>query len=356
MEQGLVIESGETFVTEGTGRPGQGLKLNPEGAFFVGVAIEVETLTAVVVNLSGQIVFKDTLPLKSSSNFPAVISAASRLVKEIVSKRFKNSPRIQGVGFTVPGMLSQTGVVRLAPFLKWRDVPLRDELAKQIALPIFIENDANAAALAEAYFGNWDGARNLCLLMLDIGVGAGIIVDQKIFRGSQGYAGEIGHLDLRIDSANVQEQRGFLESVLGRNGLLSGYKTGGRRTRDLKQFVDLLHKQDAAARATVETWSDWLVLAIRCMADLYNPTVVILSGQLSCLYEFVSSRVVARLQARKFPTVEQLQVKVSSFADRSCAVGAAALVYESLFTVPGLTFSGPDAQTAGSTANRQNSR
>ncbi|MGA8482304.1 MAG: ROK family transcriptional regulator [Chthoniobacterales bacterium] len=339
LEQGLIVETGEIFVTEGTGRPGQGLKLNPEGAFFLGVAIEVERLSVVVVNLHGQIVSQQKVALENSSDALAVIRAAAKIVREIATKRFKNSPRIRGAGFTIPGMLSQDGIVRLAPLLKWKDVPFREELAKRITIPIFIENDANAAALAEVYFGSCAGERNLCLLMLDIGVGAGTIVDRRIFRGGQGYAGEIGHLDLRLESAGSPERRGFLESVLGRDGLLSGYRRRVKKIRDLRHLLDLLRKGDAGARAIVETWSDWLVLALRSIADIYNPTLVILSGQLCCLYEFVSEKVVDQLQSREFPTVDHLQVKISSFGENSSAVGGAALVYDSLFTVPGVTFS-----------------
>jgi predicted NBD/HSP70 family sugar kinase len=341
LEQGLVAETGENFVTEGTGRPGQGLRLNPEGAFFVGIAVEVERLTAVVANLRGEIIFRNQVPLENSRDATTTIGTVAKTVREIVAKRLKNSSRVRGVGFTIPGMLSQDGIVRLAPLLKWRDVPFREELAKRIPMPIFIENDANAAALAEVYFGSCAGERNLCLLMLDVGVGAGTIVDRKIFRGGQGYAGEIGHLDLRLKSAGVPEGRGFLESVLGRDGLLSGYKPGAKKVRDLERLLDLLRKGDAGARAIVDTWSDWLALAIRSVADLYNPTLIVLAGQLSCLYEFVSSKVVSRLQGREFPTVDHLQVKISSFGDSSSAVGGAALVYDSLFTVPGVTFSDP---------------
>jgi predicted NBD/HSP70 family sugar kinase len=339
LAQGLVIETGEHFVTAGTGRPGQGLKLNAEGAFFLGVAIEVERLTVVTVNLRGEIVFQQQVPLENSADAPAVIRAAAKIVREIATKRLKKSSRIRGVGFTVPGMLSPAGIVRLAPLLKWKEVPLREELAKRIPIPIFIENDANAAALAEVYFGSCAGERNLCLLILDIGVGAGTIVDRKIFRGGQGYAGEIGHLSLRLESAGSPERRGFLESVLGRDGLLGGYRPSTRKIRDLKQLLDLLRKGDAGARAMVGTWSDWLVLALQSVADLYNPTLVILSGQLSCLYEFVSEKVMNQLRSREFPTVDHLQVKISSFGENSSAVGGAALVYDSLFTVPGVTFS-----------------
>jgi predicted NBD/HSP70 family sugar kinase len=338
LEQGLVVETGENFVTEVTGRPGQGLRLNPEGAFFIGVAVEVERLTGVVVNLCGEIIHHNQFPLEDSLDASGIIGAAAKFVKEIVTKRLKDSTRVRGVGFTIPGMLSQDGVVRLAPLLKWREIRLREELAKRIAIPIFIENDANAAALAEVYFGESAGERNLCLLMLDVGVGAGTIVDRKIFRGGRGLAGEIGHLDLRLESAGLQEKRGFLESVLGRDAVLSGYKRGAKKIRDVKSLVQLLHKGDHGARANLDTWAAWLVLAIRSIADVYDPTLVILSGQLSCLYEFVSSKVESQLRAREFPTVERLQIKSSSFGEKSSAVGGAAVVYDSLFTVPGVTF------------------
>ncbi len=351
LEQGLVIETGQTFITEGTGRPGQGLKLNPEGAFFLGIAIEVERLTAVVVNLDGEIVFQTEVPVEDSSDASAVIQTAAKLVREIIVRRLKKSPRIRGVGFTIPGMLSPNGFVRLAPLLKWRDIPFREELIKQISIPVFVENDANAAALAELYFGDSAGEPNLCLLMLDVGVGAGTIVDRRIFRGGQGLAGEIGHLDFRLKSAGRQEGRGFLESVLGRDGLLSGYESGVKRVRDLKRLIELLRKGDAGAKTVIDTWSDWLVVAIRSIADLYNPKLVILSGQLSSLYEFVSLKVAGRLEAREFPTVDHLQVKISSFGESSSAVGGAALVYDSLFTVPGVTYSDSMTRPGSKTAH-----
>jgi predicted NBD/HSP70 family sugar kinase len=332
LDQGLLIETGETFVTEATGRPGQGLRLNPDGAFFLGVALDIEKLTAVVVNLCGEVIFEEDVYLENSSDTKAVISTAVMLVKRIVSKRFKNSPKVRGVGLAIPGMVSRDGVVRFAPQIKWREVSLRQILSKHISIPLFIENNANAAALAEVYFGKRTGASNLCVLMLNDGVGAGIIVDRKIFRGGQGYAGEIGHLDLRLEGVGLPEGTGYLESVLGRVGLLTGYGKPAKKIRSLKHFTNLLRQQDASAKAVVDIWSDWLVLAIRSIADLYNPSLVILSGQLSSLYEFVDSRVIMRLQSREFPTVDHLQVEVSSFGENICAVGGAALAYESLFS------------------------
>jgi len=332
LEQGLLVETGETFITEATGRPGQGLKLNPDGAFFLGVAIDIQKLTAVVVNLCGEVIFEEKVYLENSSDPMVVISAAVKLVKEIVSKRLNSSPKVRGVGLAIPGMVSRDGVVRFAPQINWREISLRRILSKHLTLPIFIENDANAAALAEVYFGRRTGASNLCVLMLNDGVGAGIIVDRKIFRGGQGYAGEIGHLDLRLECAGLREQTGFLESVLGRVGLFAGYGKPVKKIRDLKHFTNLLRKQDASAKAIVDTWSEWLVLAIRSIADLYNPSLVILSGELSCLYEFVDSKVIMRLQSREFPTVDHLQVEVSSLGENGRAVGGAALAYDSLFS------------------------
>jgi predicted NBD/HSP70 family sugar kinase len=237
-------------------------------------------------------------------------------------------------------LINRQGVIRKAPTLGWHDVDLKNELLLKLPLPAFAENDANAAALAELSFGGRIGYSDLCVLLMDLGVGAGIISERKLFRGYLGLAGEIGHLCLEPDKRQPDEEIGFLESWVGRNNLLASYRRAGGKGKDLAGFLKDLEANGSTARKSVETWAEWLALTISNLADIANPKLIVLAGPLSELYPFVERRVRQRLEERRFPTVEGLEIEVSTFGRDSAALGGAALVFNGLFSVPDSSFLG----------------
>jgi predicted NBD/HSP70 family sugar kinase len=337
LKQELIKEAGETFVTQATGRPGTGLKLNPEGAYFLGAEIGAERVHLVLINLEGAITHRRTAKLRSSDP-SAVSNVLIQLVGNLWRDELKNSARLQGIGVAVSALVDAQGVVRIAPTLGWDRVDLKGILQPQLDIPVFVENDAKGAALAELSFGRRAGQCDICLLFLDVGVGAGVIVDRKIFRGSNGLAGEIGHLTLDPAKNRRYERMGFLETQLGRDGLLSAYRRAGGEAQNLGALVRDLKKGNPLARKTIKTWGEWLTLAIRNLGDLFNPRLVVLAGALSELFPFVEQDVRHRLEERHFPTVEDLEITVSGFGRDSSALGGAALVYDRIFSVPNVDF------------------
>jgi predicted NBD/HSP70 family sugar kinase len=337
LKQELIKEAGEPFVTQATGRPGTGLKLNPEGAYFLGAEIGAERVHLVLINLEGAITHRRTAKLRSSDP-SAVSNVLIQLVGNLWRDELKNSARLQGIGVAVSALVDAQGVVRIAPTLGWDRVDLKGILQPQLDIPVFVENDAKGAALAELSFGRRAGQSDICLLFLDVGVGAGVIVDRKIFRGSNGLAGEIGHLTLDPAKNRRYERMGFLETQLGRDGLLSAYRRAGGEAQNLGALVRDLKKGNPLARKTIKTWGEWLTLAIRNLGDLFNPRLVVLAGALSELFPFVEQDVRHRLEERHFPTVEDLEITVSGFGRDSSALGGAALVYDRIFSVPNVDF------------------
>lgn len=337
IKKGLIAPTGEAFVTQVTGRPGAALKLNGEGAFFLGVEIGANEVHLLLINLFGSIIHRETVPHRSTR--PEVVCQdLIDLILRVWSERLKNSDRLRGVGFAVSGLINTQGVVRKAPTLGWHDVDLKNELLVKLPLPAFAENDANAAALAELSFGGRVGYSDLCVLLLNIGVGAGIISGRKLFRGHLGLAGEIGHLCLEPAKRHADEEIGFLESCVGRNNLLSSYHRAGGKARDLAGLVEDLKGNGPSSRKAVEIWAEWLALTISNLADIANPKLVVLAGPLSELYPFVEERVRKRLEERRFPTVEDLEIEVSTFGRDAAALGGAALVFNGLFSVPDSSF------------------
>jgi predicted NBD/HSP70 family sugar kinase len=337
IEIGLVAEAGQSFVTQATGRPGTGLKLNPEGAFFLGAEIGAEGIHLVLINLEGSIIYRETVLLRSNKP-EAVCRDLVDLVQGVWSDQLKHSDRLRGVGVTVSALINTQGVIRIAPTFGWQKFDLRSALKSQLDVPVFVENDANGAALAELSFGCRVGQTDLCVLRLDVGVGAGMIFDRKIFRGSAGLAGEIGHLSLDPNQIAQTAGKGFLETQLGRDGLLAAYRRAGGEAKSLETFLRDLKKERPHAQEALRAWGGWLTLAIRNVANLFNPKRIVLAGPLSELFPFVEGEVRRRLCETNFPTVEDLEIEVSSFGKDSSALGGAALVFDRIFSVPDSNF------------------
>lgn len=338
IEKELVASTGEAFVTQLTGRPGEAVKLEPQGAFFLGAEIGAEEIHLVLINLVGAIIYRETVPHRSKTP-KAVCQHLLDLIQGVWSRQLNNSKRLRGVGIAITALLNNQGVIRKAPTLGWHDVDLKAELLSKLPIPAFAENDANAAALAELSFGGWTGHSDLCTLRLDLGVGAGIICDRKLIRGVSGLAGEIGHLCLDPGKDRRDEQLGPLESYLGEKSLLAAYHQAGGKAKDLPGLIADLKNKSAAQKA-VEVWGHWLALAVSNVADIFNPKLIVLAGPLSELYPFVEPEVRRRLEERKFPTMEGLEIEVSAFGRDSSALGGAALVFDELFSLPDASFLG----------------
>jgi predicted NBD/HSP70 family sugar kinase len=313
------------------------LKLNPDGAFFLGAEIAAERIHLVLINLEGSIIYRETVNLRSRKP-ESVCEQLVEMVEGVRSGDLVSSDRLRGLGVCVSALVNSQGVIQIAPTLGWNRFDLKSALKSRLGLAVFVENDANGAALAELSFGRRPGQTDLCLLYLGVGVGAGIIFDRKIFRGSDGLAGEIGHLTLNLTDLARAERMGVLEAQLGRNGLLASYQQVGGEAKNLETFLRDLRKEKPLARKAVKAWKEWLILTIRNLADLFNPQLVVLAGPLAELFPFVEEDVKTSLRRRCFPTVENLDIEVSSFGKDSSALGGAALVYDQILSVPDSNF------------------
>ena len=318
MEMALVKEAGESFITQATGRPGTGLKLNPEGAFFLGAEINVEHIHLVLINLEGSIIYRQTKAAFDQAE--TRLSRSRRSGSEVVYSvaRFGSPARLGRHGL---GPCGYTGVIRSAPTFRWQHVDLKSAITSRLDLPIFVENDANGAALAELSFGRRKGQSDLCLLFLDVGVGAGIIFDRKIFRGSEvlPVKSAISH----STSPAISKPKEWVSLRASRSRCLAHRRVGGK-ANDIQTFLRDLKEESSRAKRMARLWGEWLTLAIRNLADLFNPKRVVLAGSLSELFQFVEGDVRRRLSERCFPTVENLEIDLSSFGQDSSALGGAA--------------------------------
>jgi predicted NBD/HSP70 family sugar kinase len=193
IEEGFVQET--DLQSPKIGRPGMLLMLNPKGGFAVGVEIGVDFISVILTDFVANVLWRGRVLSDPVEDQIRVIDRASELTQQAIDTGLEQGLRPLGIGLGVPGLVDiRQGKLVFAPNLRWTNVPLRLMWSQRFDLPIFVENEANAAALGEYYFGAARGVNSFIYLSAGIGLGGGVLIDGKLFRGSNGYAGEVGHM------------------------------------------------------------------------------------------------------------------------------------------------------------------
>jgi len=324
---GLVqeVEDVATYRTEQSraGRPGILLELVPDAAFFLGIEIGVEHITAVRIDLHSQVrAWRTEVFYAPGSSVEEAVERGVRLAFDDMDAEVVE--RCQGVGLSAPAHIAADGFVSLAPLMGWHDVALAKIAAESlpISVPIVIENDANAFAIGDGYKHGHDGVT--LFLLMETGVGGGVLIDGKLFRGGHGLAGEIGHT--LVPGSGGQK----FEQLIGREALVSHYREAtGVGSLELADFLGDVRDRVPAAVTIAENWSRHLAYALLQACRLIDPNRIVLGGSVAALYPMVSARVAAHLaQGQQNPEFPAPDIVVEEDAQYGSAFGAACLLHQ----------------------------
>ena len=265
------------------GRPGERLELAPGFCSFVGVEIAFGCARVGLLDLSGELIAFRNLGMSPNEQTPeAVLSLVEEQVKDLIDGR----DDVAGLAVSVPGVVTDGGVVLRAPTLDWRDVPLTSRLRASfpgIAIH-HVSNDASLYAAAFSFrFPDLLG-RNAIVVWLDTGIGGGLVANGAVVSGNSGLAGEIGHM-VRSGNANAGTQR--LEDIAGSWALLSRNADLGGKARRLNELLDEHRAGHPAARQALQEWSFVIAEALTNMASLVDPGVMLFSGPMGAVLEYL---------------------------------------------------------------------
>lgn len=334
------------------GRPGMLLELNPDGGCAVGVEIGVDFISIVLTDFVAQILWRQHVPSDGERRQSTIIARAEKLVQEALAIGRERGLRHLGIGLGVPGLVDiRQGTLVFAPNLQWRDVPFTEMWSRRFDLPVFVENEANAAALGEYYFGIARSVRNLIYLSAGIGLGGGIIINGKLFRGSGGYAGEVGHMTIDPEGDLCGcGKRGCWETVVGPraivrrvkqalksdgNSLIYDLIDGDLNRVDVDTVVEAARSGDALAKTALFEVGVQLGVGIANLVNTFNPELVVLGGALSLASPFllpVIERTVAEHALAK--PCEIVKVVASAHGTDACVMGTVALVLDEILREP----------------------
>ncbi len=332
------------------GRPGMSLELDPQGGCAVGLEIGVDFVSVLLTNFVAQPLWRAreiSDPTRPESD---ILTTAERMIRDALKKAEEYQLRPLGIGVGVPGLVDrEAGVLIYAPNLHWHDVPLRTRWTSRFGLPVFVENEAKAAALGEYYFGAARQVKDFIYLSAGVGLGGGIMLDGKLLRGSSGFAGEVGHMSLDPQGERCAcGRRGCWETLVSPRAVvrrvreLAAEKFGGRLQADLSklnfsQVVQAAQGGDKLATDSLRTAAHWLAVGIGDLVNVFNPRLVVLGGMLALPKDQLIPWVEQELaeQALKQPG-QMVKIVPSAHNSEACVVGAVALVLDDLLKEPHL--------------------
>ncbi len=331
--EGLVEEVGEGESTGGR-RPTM-LRLRTKEAIAIGVAITPTHTTVATSDLAGRVIEQEAFLTETDPD--RTLNEVIALAREFSSR---NKGSVEAVGVSLPGLVNpSTGNAVYVPYFNWRDIPVSNVISTAVGLPVVIDNDANAVALAELWFGRPEvsDARDFILVLVAEGVGTGIIFDGQGYRGQRGAAGEFGHMVIGTN-APVPCSCGShdcWEAFSSERAALARYATLKDRasTADLgfNQLVDrALGGEDCAKTALVET-ARCLGVGISNLVVGFSPEAVVVGGEIARAWELVESALTGPIENSVRGGLPSARILPSTLGENPALRGALSLVLAGKF-------------------------
>lgn len=323
------------------GRPGRPVALDGAHLVALGVEVNVDYVAATALDLAGRTVLEQREPLAPDESPLDRVVELARRSSDLV--RAKGS-RLLGVAAAVPGLVDvATGHVVTAPNLGWHDVPLQTRLAASLpaGCPVRVDNDANAAAVAEASFGAARGCSPVLYLTGTVGLGGGLVVDGSVQRGGSGFAGEVGHVAIGGSHKRCACGRiGCWETTVGLPAMLRAVgMTGSGQARvkgdpvEVAAQVARRAEQDGGVAAGLEQVARPLAAGIVTLVNLLDPQIVVLGGYFVPLGRWLLPTVKQAMTHEVLAgEVRRCSVALSTLGLHAASAGAAADVLADVFT------------------------
>lgn len=339
--EGLIEELGQGNSSGGR-RPN--LYGNKEDAFYViGISINIYKTSVSIFNAKNKKVTDNQFLQFDISDKTTIIDPIVEFAENIIREKQIPREKILGIGIEMPGMVdSETGINKTYMV---SDEPVAEVFRKKFGMEVLIENDAKARAFAELRFGLAHAKQNVLAIHLDWGIGLGIIVNGKLYKGRDGFAGEFGHLPM-VDNGMLCKcgKRGCLETIAsgtaiasmakegmetGRSSFLSGLNNNDQENNEIRKVVQAATMGDQYSISILANVGHWLGKGLAYLIQILNPELIILGGQISEANPFILPPIQQAIQIFCNPELgNEIEIKVSELGSQAGIQGVAALLLE----------------------------
>ncbi|CAG6397954.1 ROK family transcriptional regulator [Streptomyces cocklensis] len=316
--------------TSSGGRRARSVALSGDAGIVVGVDFGHSHLRVAVGNLAHQVLAEQSEPIDVDASASQGFDRAEQLVARLVESTGISPEKVLGVGLGVPGPIDvETGALGSTAILPgWSGVNPRQEMSDRLGVPVQVDNDANLGALGELVWGGGRGVKDLAYIKVASGVGAGLVIDGRIYRGPGGTAGEIGHITLD-ESGPVCRcgNRGCLETFTAARYVLELLRGSHGEGLTVPRMVQLAREGDPGCRRVTGDVGRHIGMGVASLCNLLNPSRIVLGGDLAEAGELVLGPIRESVSRYAIPSAAQrLSVVPGALGARAEVLGALALV------------------------------
>ena len=319
------------------GRPPRLLRLRTAGPVAIGIDLGITHTVVATSDLAGRLLHQQSLTTSPNAKktLQNIIETSRTLIKR--------ERGIEGIGISVPGLVDhESGKVHFIPHFKWHDWPLAEEVRRATGLPVTIDNDANASSLAELWFGRPEirKTRDFVFVLVEEGIGTGIVFDGQVYHGEAGGAGEFGHMTIGAGAPVrcAAGTRECWEAFASESAALARYRalaSGPTRGVSFKRLVDkALGGEEEARDALLET-AHYLGVGISNVLKALSPSAIIVGGVIAGAWPVISEKLKTAVDTnsvcRGLPPV---RIVASTLGENPRIMGALSLVLASKFASP----------------------
>lgn len=310
--------------------------------YSIGVDLGGTNITIALVDLKGKIKNKVKISTQADKEADFIIKTIIENIRVLI--RDVRFSQLIGIGIGAAGQIDHArGVIQFSPNLHWRNVPIVKEVKKEFNLPVYIDNDANVACYGEFLFGAGRGAQNILCVTLGTGVGGGIIINSKIYRGAGGVAGEIGHITVESKGRKCNcGNRGCMEAYVGaphiRERCIEKIKSGRKSivTRIVEGSLSKITPkvlEEAAFykdKLSQEIWQEtgmYLGVGLASLINIFNPEKIIIGGGIANAGALILGPMLKTMKERALAvSLQDVKIVRAKLGEEAGVIGAAMLV------------------------------
>jgi N-acetylglucosamine repressor len=294
----LIVEElktlGLVYETEGEstgGRPPTLLRLRAAGCLAIGVDLGTRQTTVATGDLVGRVLIRESYDTDADREITL------RRIASSIESQMRSEPAIEGIGISLPGLVDfETGTALFIPHFKWRDWDIANELSQMVGVPVTVDNDANAAGLAELWLGRPEirDVRDFIMVLVEDGLGTGIIFDGQVYHGMDGGAGEFGHMTIGKGApvACAAGSDECWEAFASERATLARYAqrrpADGESVSSFERLIDRAFNGDQIAVEALTETAHYLGLGISNLTKGLSPQAVILGGDISRAWPLIA--------------------------------------------------------------------
>jgi predicted NBD/HSP70 family sugar kinase len=332
----LVVPSGEGAPTGG--RPASRFTFNCDRGVLLVADIGATGMRCALCDLKGEVRAEQECVIDVAAGPHVVLASADEMFKVLLDGAGRAAADVHGIGIDVPGPVDfDSGQVVSPPIMSgWDRFDIPGWFAGRYDCPVLVDKDVNAMAFGEQR-STYPDTRQLLMLKVGTGVGAGMIIDGEVYRGADGAAGDIGHIQLTVDDADSEPvcrcgNTGCVEAYAGGWALVRDLKAAGHDVESVDDAVALIRTGDLTAVRLARRAGRIIGHAIADSVSLFNPRVVVIGGQLAHIEEQLFAGIREMVYRRSLPlATRNLQIVATTLGNRSGLVGLALLLADGIF-------------------------